>query len=70
MHPKLLKLSEVIDRTTLSETEIYRRMNAGTFPRSIPLGPQRVAWIETEVSEWVGEQIKAAKNPNQPAQEG
>lgn len=70
MHPKLLKISEVTERTTLSETEIYRRMKAGTFPKSIQLGPQRVAWIEAEVSEWVGAQILVAKNPNQPAQEG
>lgn len=70
MQPKLLRISEVTERTALSETEIYRRIRAGTFPKSIRLGPQRVAWAESDVSAWVEAQIAAAKTTNQPAQEG
>lgn len=54
-HPlpsRFIKLREVKTLTTLSTTEIYRRMAAGTFPRQITLGPKSVVWIEAEVLAW------------------
>lgn len=49
---RFIKLSEVKSLTTLSTSEIYRRIAAGTFPPQVTLGPKSVAWIETEVLAW------------------
>ncbi|MDF3194273.1 AlpA family transcriptional regulator [Pseudomonas sp. 1928-m] len=49
---RFIKLPKVKDYTSLSTSEIYRRLAAGTFPTQITLGPKSVAWIEAEVLEW------------------
>ena len=47
-----LNIEQVRQRTSLSKQEIYRRVKAGAFPKQVPIGPARVAWVETEVDEW------------------
>lgn len=58
---RLIRLPEVKSRTGLSTSDLYRRVEAGTFPRQIKLGVKAVAWIETEVQEWIEKTIQAAK---------
>jgi prophage regulatory protein len=50
---RFIKLAEVKTLTTLSTSEIYRRITAGTFPAQVVLGPKSVAWIEAEVFGWL-----------------
>lgn len=49
----LLCLPEVVERTRLSRTTIYRRIGAGTFPASTPISENRVAWYQSDIDEWV-----------------
>ncbi|HAB64432.1 MULTISPECIES: helix-turn-helix transcriptional regulator [Stutzerimonas stutzeri subgroup] len=49
---RFIKLAKVKDQTSLSTSEIYRRIAAGTFPAQVTLGPKSVAWIEAEVLAW------------------
>lgn len=49
---RFIKRAEVEKLTTLSTSEIYRRIAAGTFPAQVTLGPKSVAWIEAEVVAW------------------
>lgn len=49
----LLRLATVRDRTGLSRTTIYRRMDAGRFPRSTPISDGLVAWYEGDINDWV-----------------
>ena len=63
--PKLrfIRLPEVLSRTGYGRTSIYRKMEEGTFPRSVKLGvppidprvfdSRAVAWIEEEVEQWI-----------------
>lgn len=46
-------LADVIDFTTLSKPVIYRMMDRGTFPQSIQLAPNRVAWRSEDVRDWM-----------------
>jgi prophage regulatory protein len=57
-----IKLGEVKTVTTLSTSEIYRRIAAGTFPKQISLGPKSVVWIESEVLAWCEERISASRS--------
>jgi len=50
---RFLKLKEVMQKTALSRPAIYRKMNEDQFPQSISLGDRAVAWIESEVEEWM-----------------
>lgn len=50
---RFLKLKEVMEKTALSRSAIYRKMNEDAFPKSVNLGDRAVAWIESEVDEWM-----------------
>ncbi|EGQ8174518.1 AlpA family transcriptional regulator [Vibrio vulnificus] len=52
---RFLKLKEVMEKTALSRSAIYRKMNEDQFPQSISLGDRAVAWVESEVDEWMEE---------------
>ncbi|WP_439147281.1 AlpA family transcriptional regulator [Vibrio sp.] len=52
---RFLKLKEVMQKTALSRSAIYRKMNDDEFPKSISLGERAVAWVEKEVDEWMEE---------------
>lgn len=56
-----IKLTEVKRRTTLSTTEIYRRIEAGEFPKQIKLGAKAVAWLEHEIQAWIDERIAESR---------
>jgi prophage regulatory protein len=49
----LLRLPSVAAQTGLSKSEIYRRINLGTFPQPIKLGLRAVAWPTAAVDAWV-----------------
>ncbi|MEZ5461088.1 helix-turn-helix transcriptional regulator [Dokdonella sp.] len=57
----LLKLPEVRFRTSLSGSEIYRRIAADppSFPVPVKLGQRASAWLEHEVTEWCEARIAA-----------
>ncbi|EKO3990200.1 AlpA family transcriptional regulator [Vibrio fluvialis] len=50
---RFLKLKEVMEKTALSRSAIYRKMSDGEFPQSVSLGDRAVAWVESEVDEWM-----------------
>ena len=58
---KLLRLPEVKATTGLSKSSIYARIAEGTFPKQIPLGPRLVVWVESDIQNWISEQVSAAR---------
>jgi prophage regulatory protein len=58
---KLLRLPEVKATTGLSKSTIYARISEGTFPKQIPLGPRLVVWVESDIQNWITEQVLAAR---------
>ncbi|EGQ9702394.1 AlpA family transcriptional regulator [Vibrio parahaemolyticus] len=50
---RFLKLKEVMEKTALSRSAIYRKMSEDAFPKSINLGDRAVAWVESEVDDWM-----------------
>lgn len=58
----LIKLPAVKERTCLSTSEIYRRIDAGDFPKQVKIGPKAVAWVEQEIDAWVEQMIAASRS--------
>lgn len=58
---KLLRLPQVKSATGLSKSTIYSRIADGTFPKQVPLGPRLVVWVESDIQNWISEQITAAR---------
>ncbi|WP_229624312.1 AlpA family transcriptional regulator [Vibrio parahaemolyticus] len=50
---RFLKLKEVMDKTALSRSAIYRKMSEDAFPKSVNLGDRAVAWVESEIDDWM-----------------
>ena len=55
----ILRLPQVKARTGLSRSTIYMRITAGCFPKPIPLGGRAVGWIESEIDDWLNQQLES-----------
>lgn len=59
----ILRRKQVENRTGLSRSTIYLRIQQGTFPKPIKLGGARaVGWLENEISTWLAKQIATRDN--------
>ncbi|MFW1548787.1 AlpA family transcriptional regulator [Vibrio parahaemolyticus] len=56
---RFIKLKEVMHKTALSRSAVYRKMNEGTFPKSISTGDRSVVWKESEIEEWMTECLES-----------
>ena len=54
---RLIKLKEVIEKTSLGRSTIYEFMTDGRFPKQVSLGAKSVAWVESEVDDWIMERV-------------
>ncbi|QFT86562.1 Prophage CP4-57 regulatory protein (AlpA) [Halomonas sp. THAF12] len=59
----LLRRPEVLRRCAISNSTLHRLINAGNFPAPVPVGPRAVAWIESEINDWIEERIESRKGP-------
>jgi prophage regulatory protein len=51
---------------TFSKMHIWRLEKAGQFPRHVQVSAQRVAWVESEIDEWISARIAARPAARQP----
>jgi len=61
LHQQFLRLPQVKQTTGLSKSTIYSRIAEGTFPKQIPIGPRLVVWVESDIQNWIAEQVAAAR---------
>ncbi|MFP1784467.1 helix-turn-helix transcriptional regulator [Lonsdalea quercina] len=50
---RLIRLTEVMNRTGYGKAWIYRLISEGRFPGSIKIGIRSVAFIESEIEKWI-----------------
>lgn len=69
MSTQFLRLKKVVEKTGLSSTTIYRKMDEKDkaydpkFPKSISLGGKSKAWIASEIEEWQKYIIEQSRQP-------
>ena len=63
MTQAILRLPAVKARTGLSRSSIYLKISRKEFPSGISLGVGARArgWIDSEISEWIEQQIKQSR---------
>ena len=61
----ILRLPAVILQTGLSRSTIYLRISQGTFPKQISLGGRAIGFVESEINDWLNQQIKASRKADQ-----
>ncbi|MDI4479538.1 AlpA family phage regulatory protein [Moraxella osloensis] len=61
--PQLIPLQEVIKYTGLSRATIYRLIDEKSdsydpsFPKKVQLSQVRIAWVASEVADWINDKI-------------
>lgn len=50
---RFLRISTVLERTGLKRATLYRKMEAGTFPKQIRIATRCAGWRESAVSAWM-----------------
>lgn len=58
----LLRLPELMARTGLSKSTIYRKIRTGTFPNSRRINGKTVVWLDSDIEDWI--QALPMSDPN------
>ncbi|WP_133858882.1 AlpA family transcriptional regulator [Comamonas sp. JUb58] len=61
---RVLKIREVLLKTSLGKTAIYALIKTSNFPKPISLGVRSVGWIEAEIDAWILEKIGLRDRPS------
>jgi prophage regulatory protein len=50
---RIIRLKAVLERTGLSRSTLYRKIQLGTFPKQIRISERCAGWRQSAVSEWL-----------------
>ena len=53
MPDRILRLRTVLQRTGLSRSTMYRKMQNGTFPRNVKISTRCAGWRESAINAWL-----------------
>lgn len=56
---RVLKLKEVLRKTSLGKTTLYMLIKVSEFPKPIHLGLRAVGWLESEIDAWIQGKIES-----------
>lgn len=59
---RLIRLKEVIDKTGYCRAWIYRLIKDNSFPAPVKIGERSIAFIESEVDQWIDKKIFNSRN--------
>lgn len=59
---RLIRLQEVLNRTGLCKAWIYRLISRNEFPSPIKLGERAIAFLESDIDQWIDEKITLSRN--------
>ncbi|HEX8127053.1 MAG TPA: AlpA family phage regulatory protein [Allosphingosinicella sp.] len=54
---RILRLKSVLERTGLSPSTLYRKIQLGTFPKQLRISTRCAGWRESEVDAWVNNPV-------------
>ncbi|MQU69118.1 helix-turn-helix transcriptional regulator [Sinorhizobium meliloti] len=55
----LISLKDTCSLTSMSKTMIHRLRSEGRFPAAVTLGEKRIAFVRSEVHDWIDGRIAA-----------
>lgn len=57
---RLIRIGEVMARTSASRPTIYKKMAVGEFPKTVKMG-RASFWVAGEIDSWIRERIAASR---------
>lgn len=61
MSLNLIRRNQVTQKCGMGKSQIYDLMARGQFPRPVNLTGRSVAWIESEIDQWIAGRIAASR---------
>mgnify|MGYP000185446156 FL=1 len=61
INQSLIRLPEVLKRTGFGKAWVYRLISEGRFPAPVKIGVRAVAFVESEVDEWIQSVIETSR---------
>lgn len=55
---RILRLSDVEQKSGFKRAHIYNLMSQGKFPKSVRLGVRAVGWDAAEIDRWIAERLQ------------
>ena len=59
---KLIRLPEVLNRTGISRSLVYKLIKEDSFPKQINTSPRTSGWLESEIDEWIEERVNLSRS--------
>ncbi|WP_082936717.1 helix-turn-helix transcriptional regulator [Pseudomonas citronellolis] len=50
---RFMRIEEVLHTTGLGKNTLYRRIREGSFPKQVRIGPNSVAWRQSDIEAWM-----------------
>lgn len=50
---RILRINTVLERTGLSRSTLYRKIQEGSFPRQVRIAARCAGWRESSLKEWL-----------------
>ena len=50
---RILRIKAVLERTGLTRSTLYRKVQQGRFPKQVAISARCTGWRESEVAEWM-----------------
>jgi prophage regulatory protein len=50
---RILRIKTVLERTGLSRSTMYRKMQNGTFPKNVQISTRCAGWRESAINAWL-----------------
>ena len=50
---RILRIKAVLERTGLSRSTMYRKMQHGTFPKNVQISTRCTGWYESVIDAWM-----------------
>ena len=63
---RFLRVRDVCRMVGFSKTTLYTRLKNGTFPTPITLGPQTVVFVESDIIDWMKNQVERGETAKTP----
>jgi prophage regulatory protein len=59
---RFIRLEQVKARTGLSRSTLYAYIREGRFPSPVTISTRCVAWVESEIDDWISKRIVARRS--------
>ena len=50
---RILRLGSVLERTGLSRSTLYRKIEQGSFPKQVRISERCIGWRESDIERWL-----------------